>query len=1090
MSAMNYMLSSGVPADVAASYATGFMNNSASAFSAMPSGAQAVTHDLLNYTEQTAQVSRADGYIENPDGKGGSFFSPRWINNRTERIKMLHADPEYAFLSKVAGLCGREPEMFYDREAFDEHAKRMLQRAAVAEELSKTALSDIDHANSVVKDIARRSNETSTAYTNVVRALAQLKNAKAGWDDAKKAYRAVTAPGMDYSSTAVDSSIRFNMYLTMHARAHSPSEGTDNIDFADRFLAYMTHMAQQHSLVNVDSARNDEPYTIQANAKIPREMHLSAFWTFAAYATRSQSALEYAAHRMHLKGAFPEHSVYAKDEASLRLFCDDIKTLVNLVSLRGSGNTLNDVHTKNAVTMKTMSPLLFIHLRCMHERWYTSEAGPKRVCDNAPVLLKPVPISKLTRESNRIRLIGQTEDEERESAMLFVEAADEGSTLGAQQRKLMNTTNPDQFQNMLSAILGAVYRYGVATLFYDTNRIKGLLCKETEAAKSAVMCAELEGKFKFMRSFSPELSLDNVVATVDYFFGGLNAVSSGVMPDDSWIPMNLDDFANVHGKTAAYTFVDNALKLFETVAQNQDWEWHTDENGQTKKLSTLAKNKKMYVKRLEELQRFMQFERSTFDRQVLWRKYATLQATGVVEAFADIIRAYEKIRIASSSQSYTGESIDVPPIAELSTYMGEEDTKSVAENKESSAASKSLFRLLESLDFSSNNNQIERDLNRVIEKFEVYENEVKERTTKQNKDLLAAEKDILDRVNKRASDLGNFDSTKQIVRNLKGALAETYVTPADWAMRPENSGVLIVNNKYRAGVDVAYDHVQLYCENLRGVPLDVLKRDAGSADQPGAQTFFAQYVASKILEVELSTNDRITLNNAGAHNRLRARDIMTNLRKVPRPSGYGYASPDLRYKAAFSGTPLNYGPSPLPYGGLVAGHNWGSERPLLQSTSTRMQPRNDAVGFIASSGVKRQREPEISFMAIADAAPDLKNPFIESADPMKSELRRLFSRVRHIASHEQDGTFASMADVQKFVRSEIDAFSENPRTRKAETSAAKLLSTEASMNSFADEVGRRAHSNATSVRWRELMATMNVLCELIEAEDRKKAQKK
>lgn len=1088
-SAMAYMLSNGLPPNVAADYATGYMDagagqgvvNAASAFSAMPSGAQAQSHDVLNFSPPPAELSRADGF----DTRQGQYFTSDWVNNRANRMKMLYKDPEYAFLSRVAGFSGREAERLYDVEALDQHARRMLQRAAVAEELSKTALSDIDHANTVIKDIARRNNETLKNYTDAVRALTQVKNSKAEWDSAKAKFRTVQAT--KYSPDKVVDPVSFNKYLTLYARIHSPSEGVDNAQFAERLLSFITALAQKRALVSADYVEREPAtsYETRANEKIPLELHLSVFWTFTLYATKSHSALEYAARRMYNQKSFPAESVYAKDDVTMRLFCDDIRTLVDLVSFRTKPASAGEAHTQNAVSMKTMSALLFIHLRRMHSRWYPTDATTGAPPADAPVFLKPTRRQgRAQGRARRIQIVGQTRDEEEEPEMLFVDVAQGGSALSKEQRQLMNTTNPDQYQNFLITVLGGLYRFGTATLFYDTDRLRGILCKDSENVKSALLCSDIDGKFKILHSVAPDQNVENVIATTDYFFGGMDTRSAGSLPSVNWMFDDRLEYDNVYGNTTLYIFFDGSLRLFESVALAEDWEWFTNENGLSKKTSTLQNATALFLRRFKELLLFMPIESNVQRNHEKWRDYAILQEIGVVDAFADIIKSYEKIRDAANSSSYTGDT-EITPVSELVSYMGAEETKSVVEEKASPAAIKTLFRKIEAVGDVTARTEVDEQLETVVASFERYERAMKERVNDQNGMLLDAEKNILTRVNKRFNSSLDANSTSEIVDNLKRALSQTYIPPADWATRPENTGTLFVSDKYRAAVDLAYEQVQMNCPNLNGVPLDTLKIDNVT------QTFFAQFVASKILEIELTTNDRLTLNNAASHNVLRSIKIMRNLQKVARPVGHPYRpsaamGAQLQYNAAFSGAPIPYGQAPLPYGGLVPGHNLGDMRPLAPPGGF-LVPRNDVAQHVKVTAVpaaprKRPFASDDFLQSRAPVAVPSKQPFDAS------ELSEVMSRLEIVAGTmpAKRSNAACVIDIQRSLRDQLDDFASSPATRNSAESAAQALGLRSGLEKFADEVRGRQHDNATYIRWGQTMALAKVFCETLEAEKRRK----
>ena len=126
---------------------------------------------------------------------------------------------------------------------------------------------------------------------------------------------------------------------------------------------------------------------------------------------------------------------------------------------------------------------------------------------------------------------------------------------------------------------------------------------------------------------------------------------------------------------------------------------------------------------------------------------------------------------------------------------------------------------------------VEEQAAQLLEQVDLLDGALGARVRLRNNDLLTAERGVLGRLTKRFN--VNANSSAEMIGNLKQALAETYIQSGEWAMRPENSGVLLVSDKYRSAVNSAYEATQALNDdgrprmpNLYKLTMDTLKRSA------------------------------------------------------------------------------------------------------------------------------------------------------------------------------------------------------------------------------------------------------------------------
>ena len=995
------------PAHLASEYASGYM----------PSGAPTQQDSRVNLSEVANRPMnlREDGY----DPERRDYFGKRWVQEEANLYELVRQNPDYDFLAEVAGFAAREPQMFLDKEALDQNARRMLQRAAVADKLSESALAELDHAESLLKDLQKRGGDLVNAHAGVLHAHVQLTSALARWSDMAKQVLAQTNSKMypEERPESVDAWPNIDCMLSFYARMKSPSDGVDSPIFAEKLLALLVSMAQ---------GENGNA----ADARIPRELHLCVFWTFALYVSRTIGAIEYTFRRMKASNAFPANSMYAT-EPTQRMFIDDVRRLVDLVA--------GGFHAKHPISMTTMSPLFYIHARCMLSRWYTAEATSKvdsPVCDTAPLLLQPRRREQRQRGPNRIKIVGQTQQEIDAASMLFVEETD---ALNAAQREEMTTVNPDQYQNLFLAILGALYNNGVATLFYEMPRIRGLLCKEAANVAVGELCKDTDESYKQLRLVASDYTLMSAVVTLEYLFGGMDVQEFSIIPSTTWIETGVPSENDARQATTLYTFIANSMGLFRALLQTQatDREWFPDA-ADLVLLPPEQQQATTYEARHDRIFRFLRMKPAEIDAHKKVRNLAALQVSGLVDALAELIRSYTAIR------ETVGKYADVGGLSGdlvIPALLSAEDERSIMEKRESPSVRRMLFHLIDDGpvgDEEQKRAAVEDQAAQLLEQVDRLDGALGDRVRLRNNDLLTAERGVLGRLTKRFSI--NANSSAEMIGNLKQALAETYIQSGEWAMRPENSGVLLVSDKYRSAVNSAYEATQALDDlgrprmpNLYKLTMDTLKRSE-------TKVAFAKLAAAKIQEAELRNPAGLTLNNASSHNVNHQRRILQELQNIPRPKEQRrIAAPGPRNDTA------------LP----VA--------PILKRQRSVDAPGEPAVDAIARRA-KTVKE---------DADADLHRRMSIDLFDLQRQVEDLPGSVDATVYDKPETTVTATEKMQTVLR----GITKIP----LKTQQAVLKSVVRSMQSIASDVVARRNDDSTLLRWDHMLRTARVLHDALAA---------
>lgn len=169
---------------------------------------------------------------------------------------------------------------------------------------------------------------------------------------------------------------------------------------------------------------------------------------------------------------------------------------------------------------------------------------------------------------------------------------------------------------------------------------------------------------------------------------------------------------------------------------------------------------------------------------------------------------------------------------------------------------------------------ISSSLSQATAVMETETTKIRENLARYDQTLLEAEKGILSRVTNRYKDETKGNSSIEFVKDLKRLFGEMYVPSANWAMRPENTGMVLVRAVYVFAVNKAYSLVMEFAPNLRGVSLDVMKSD------DRVRVKFADFVAVHIARSRNIIPASLTLNRQPDDMVHRARDAMLALQRV------------------------------------------------------------------------------------------------------------------------------------------------------------------------------------------------------------------
>lgn len=886
---------------------------------------------------------REDGY----DEQTREYFGERWNDTRALHHQLLTSHPDYEFMVLVSGYSNRPIDKLYDRESFDMHTKRMLQRAGFADELRQSTLTDIDKTQSFLQKARARGNLLVADAGNLRRVKHDLDYLSSQYIRVESIIRRVeanlypkTGNGDDDGDQGFVAST-FDVYFSFAARCLYPTDGLDSPSFAHLVMSHMINCARSPSLLYspgttaVSLTRKLE----EAAAHLPTTMQLCAYVTFAVYLARTRSALVYVARRLTDNDVFPKNGLYSRDPDA---YVDDVRKLVQLFTPKslpaaGRGDDEADelrADTYHAVTLQTMSARLYLHLKCMSMRWFGPPANDDDKDDmctsrRPPELHRPRVPESLKIDSDLMVYYGNGDEdsEDDDDIKLFEVEAEEGSALLDEQRRPLVAVGEDQFQELIAIVLGSAFDHGMATLVFDMERLRSKLKEDfcaTESLEKSMGCkGNLSSTMKHLNAIEqPVYSLSYNLSALGYFYGGVDIRLSGVSPDTAWripelvhsIPVVASSSANDgvrQDTTAVHTFFFFAYELYkktvDTVQPMSDkqgdlvewWVWDDSGYNPVSQWTDELRNLRMEAFRADvECSLASQQDHSTM------RLMASLQTTGALEWMINVVRTMRSLHdtyetVVKQQPKYQNNTL----ASTIATYLSEHDEDALLKNSTSEEATRALRIIAtENLTNSTGRLKVRGQIDAARVNLAILERRLDADAKSLDEETGRAMDYITQRVNRNYNtSLTNGTEPEALVRRLKKILAETYIPSPDWGTAPENTGILYFSNIYIAAVKKAYGLVQEKVSNFKEATLDDLKFDAMTQD------IFAELVAVVIKNIEARANRSLILNRTVDDILHETKDILHRFRRLKplRYTGRGTGNIRRRSSAAESPYPFS-----------------------------------------------------------------------------------------------------------------------------------------------------------------------------------------
>lgn len=916
----------------AAAYPSGFMNtttqhtldtfDASSSSSFMASGGPADTFNVVdNLTAHVRDPAtaehREDGYALDPATGEPTYYNKDWVNEHARRQQLLAKDPHYFFLTLVAGDTASTQTRMFDKEALDEHARRLLHRASVADELQKTALTEVDRMQKLLKEFETKNAEYTHDKLAVIDASNLTEIAATEIREARvlhDALRQLAEPGAQTATS----------WLTFTARAMHPREGLDSVSFAERALSTIAANASDVEMFHTALAGvNQQQYATWAAQQNPALITLSAYIAFGKHVTLASSACAYVARRMHADGVFPATGAYAAAANGAETFCTDLQKLMSLL----------ETDTSYAVTMHYVSARLYIHLHCMQKRWFGSALGAADECAAAQPLSKPV----VPTNTRAARLFLREVEGTAEEKLFYEEDPNDASSLAAEQKKPLKVRDPSHYQDTLATFLGAVFRRGFLTLAYDTERLRESLCDAADDVQRAVLCADADAKLNALRAARPAHSATRAALTLDYFFGGLNTHGAGARVSHLLLDTGHEPIEDL--LRATYMLYRRAVLHTPTtfvatpVLNNNEREWFLGE-------VTGANLAALYNRQMEVFRDGLGVADSVREEHVRVRTAAQSQLSGFTDALLALERAVEESRelrarytggygaklfeeagaLAMPNEAYA--LVDpLLPQAEVHALL-------CALKKDACDANVYTRALKRLAAIDVNAAQIDHNVATLRAQLRYLKDAIGTVISDFNRRTGALANRVIDAVNKRYGtefDVANTPSAMAL--KLKQILAATYVPSGEWSLAAENTGYLFYSAPYIAALQTAATKVWQYVPNLRECSIDDLICDETT------RVSFAAFVASQVAHAQARNPVVPTLNRLPGDVALWRRDLIDEMRRIPPPEWVG------------RGTPGGMRRNPTPRTVPVAFHPYRVIPPLTDSgrgwdIALRM-PRND-----------------------------------------------------------------------------------------------------------------------------------------------------
>ena len=863
-------------------------------FNAVPSGA--ATHEdaiqrlygVVNSLRDKPE-HREDGY----DEIAKAYYTKSWVSVEHGRFEALRAHPDYTFIEKVAGISGRKPETLFNTEAFDQTAKRMLQRAATIDEVRREALKDIGSAQTIVQGMQKKEKQSVADIGRGRAVLSNLRSIQSAYaDNVEAAATRLQAEDRVQDIFKEDGTIRgtpLRHWFSATARCRYPGEGADSVLWADQLLQWFEERAvdatvytawfANDSTADVGALQLDENATTQqAQANNPRAIRVAAVTSLVSQLARVPANLDYVVRRVAGEKLLPASGHYATNAQD---FAADIRALFALLAEGDDGT--DGENSKTHVSWRRTTYRVYLHLRCMHERWYGPELGPDAVgtpseCQRRPVLEQPVPVEVAAPP----RRAFSTRNERVNRANLY-------DASGVSERRALKIENPRDYQLFVLDMFTPLYRHGLIGVLYDTAKLQRYLCDSDVYMRDSLVCVQQKKAveaFDKMLLVQASSSVDQTLLRTDFFFGA--------------VPLQVDVYPSSNEKSVE-SYIGNVLLLYLSALDNllDDKEAKTPEDATAERT----------VDNDAALDIYMSLERRLGCSGVEMRQHremrarALVQLAGGVELYRGFVRAVLETRtlldelVALAEATALAVSLRTDKLLDTLLLQDEERAlldESRTEKPATDAYRRAVRRALHLVLREQDDFRFEDRLGTLIDALEKIMDVAYTEQVERSRKLAAAADELVKEIKARTGNIAGGEREPEDERErdivakierLKRILSHTYVPSAQWAIDPQNTGVIMLSAKYTAAVDMAYEMVQANTANLASATLEDLKLS------PITRTIFAELVAHVMARTEARNPSVLTLNRFMDDTMKAGRSLMIRMRKLPRIPNIGIGAP-------------------------------------------------------------------------------------------------------------------------------------------------------------------------------------------------------
>lgn len=805
--------------------------------------------------EKFQGVHREDGF----DPDDNSYFGKKWTNEQQVRQHLISAHPEYQFIILVSGASNRNLSTFYQKEALDQHSKRLLQRAATADAIRSEAFRSVSEAQKSIENLESAQVRTDADLRSLRSAISDL-NVVVN-DDGEvvaPAVRQVTEqsalrPDGVYENATNGSSA--DQVLSTAARCKYPAEGLDSKQFVGEFLAWLSTYAVRPTIF-----RPESPEAARARDNNPTYITVAALVSFLYSLSHNPANLKYAVQRMQDAQLFHDNSTYAQ---SHDLFAHDVLRLVSAMTEN------SDDDAKFHVSWEYVSVNVYLALKCIEERWYPVEnvLPESQVCDEGRLSLQRPESGRTTRSGlgNGSRRI---QDEE-----LYGYGDDEDDAeLNKVRRKRRRVPNSSDYRRFIIQVFMPLFEHGFSALFYDMEKMKRAVCDSDVRINDVLLCKEdSEKALTKLLMVQSTTNAQRTSARVDYFFGGVNKRDLDIMPD----------VARQGVKETPFEEFFSALSFIYVSAINAPTAAHAIDNNQIIQQQEAIQEEET----MQSLRAGMLCGRDSLKNHYKLRELAAYQLSGATDLYAQFVRqARASRRILGSLQStisgriiaqeLDGTSYDTELTDAEEQALVSEDDALVNESSRKRALRKIIQKMAGSITFFNNK------LTNLIESLQRVLGDAREKSLARAEQISAAQNGLREQLLRSLSAQGaqgeelREAQIGRLIDRLKRLISRTHIDSVEWATNPQNTGVVDLSPQYIAAVEMAYVFVQRTAPNLANCTLDDLKL------RPSLRVVFAEVVAQMLASTESRHPRSLQLNRFSVDTLRNGRNLAIRLRRL------------------------------------------------------------------------------------------------------------------------------------------------------------------------------------------------------------------